>query len=969
MTITQRDIVIVGAGPVGLFLALLLHQLLGSAGLGPDLDLILEKVIGQGGQVGTNFVWRDADLKLVADLYWEAPTASGTDFWFGFNQPELESVLERAVLSGGIPLVRGYAVQGLQQDADGVNVHLEPFRLKATPRSCREGRPIRASYVVGCDGANSTVRRLEGFTTIDLNFENDSLIADLLLKDGFVPEQFKRLGAAQICDPTRPTTLVFSGKGRKRIEFMRLPDETQAMLLEKAWGLVAPWGFTPDNCELERKVIYTFKARWANEFFKDRVTLAGDALRQMSPFIGQGMNSGFRDAGALAWRLPLMLSGAADPTKLFQSYQEERLAHVRTLTEHCIDLGGVICETDPLKSKESHDALRAAPPAPQFDPPLGRPGILTAQDQAGHLALQRSLTTATREALFHELHGHARACENCRARRKKCKPPYPCQGCRDAGLTDCLVRDRARPMRRRRSQQASSAPIERSTYPERTKFVDMIDEELENLYKNKTGQDISLAIEERPTHPLCDLSMPLPPLPPPPSPSASDAMQMFIVHFLPFCSYMTPPRVASLYERYVSSPSTLSPDQFALTLSCLALGFVRLQGFGEDRLALVVREEDRMDVPYFRHAIDILENWGSASFTSLHALSTLWYYSTLECTTDVTRMIVSWMISQAKELGIHKEDEGMSSAYSPTDRADLMFIQILYAHYWATALTGNPPIIRPGEFETMSFRSRPVGDGEIVVLIPRRSFVELLVINTQLMINLHDPKNPAMSIDWMLQLEERWDKWCSTYVADGRTSGNIYTDPFIGVLWDWGRITLRTLTVHDRRLSMSSLAVLARAATRILECYGDIYRRLVYNLVWQHLRHVVTCAHIVIIAYWRFELTKSEAEHVLGLATWMLSLMEPRWQQQASEGIRKITQVANALGLNVATSSTLAVRPPDPGMGAFPPFTGEGDSNDFALPSGVLFEMFDQFNGGSGLGPTPQSIWTIDSLFLRSDYA
>lgn len=95
---------------------------------------------------------------------------------------------------------------------------------------------------------------------------------------------------------------------------------------------------------------------------------------------------------------------------------------------------------------------------------------------------------------------------------------------------------------------------------------------------------------------------------------------------------------------------------------------------------------------------------------------------------------------------------------------------------------------------------------------------------------------------------------------------------------------------------MGSLTVLARAATRILECYGDIYRRLVYNLVWQHLRHVVTCAHIIIIAYWRFELTKPEAEHVLGLATWILSLMEPRWGRQVSEANRKITLVANALG-------------------------------------------------------------------------
>lgn len=41
----------------------------------------------------------------------------------------------------------------------------------------------------------------------------------------------------------------------------------------------------------------------------------------------------------------------------------------------------------------------------------------------------------------------SRACENCRTRRIKCQPPYPCQACRDAGLDDCLVRDKARPLR------------------------------------------------------------------------------------------------------------------------------------------------------------------------------------------------------------------------------------------------------------------------------------------------------------------------------------------------------------------------------------------------------------------------------------------------------------------------------------------------------------------------------------------
>lgn len=95
---------------------------------------------------------------------------------------------------------------------------------------------------------------------------------------------------------------------------------------------------------------------------------------------------------------------------------------------------------------------------------------------------------------------------------------------------------------------------------------------------------------------------------------------------------------------------------------------------------------------------------------------------------------------------------------------------------------------------------------------------------------------------------------------------------------------------------MASLAVLARSTAKILECYYDIYLHVEYNLVWQHLRHLVTCAHVVIIAFWRFELTKTEAETALGQTVWMLSLMEPKWKMQASEARRKILMIANALG-------------------------------------------------------------------------
>lgn len=192
------------------------------------------------------------------------------------------------------------------------------------------------------------------------------------------------------------------------------------------------------------------------------------------------------------------------------------------------------------------------------------------------------------------------------------------------------------------------------------------------------------------------------------------------------------------------------------------------------------------------------------------------------------------------------------------------------------------------------------------MLVPKRALTELLALNTQLIMSVHDPKNPQLSLDWLLRVEERWESWQSKYIADGRTTGNMTTDPFVGVLWEWyvlkwhtdsrGRITLRLLTVNDRRLAMSSLTILARSAVKILDAYSKMYLDLAYNLVWQHVRHVVTCAHLVLLCFWRYEMTKAEAETSLGLATWMLGLMEPRWGVSASESRRKIVAVAEMMG-------------------------------------------------------------------------
>jgi hypothetical protein len=125
------------------------------------------------------------------------------------------------------------------------------------------------------------------------------------------------------------------------------------------------------------------------------------------------------------------------------------------------------------------------------------------------------------------------------------------------------------------------------------------------------------------THPLLDTDTPLPPLPAITS-TASLAIQSFVIHCLPTCSFLTPARIHHLFERYTTSPTSLGSDQLALIYACLACGYVRLQYFGShERNATPVPQDQREDVPWYRHAVHTLTTWGSATFTSLRELASL----------------------------------------------------------------------------------------------------------------------------------------------------------------------------------------------------------------------------------------------------------------------------------------------------------------------------------------------------------
>jgi 2-polyprenyl-6-methoxyphenol hydroxylase-like FAD-dependent oxidoreductase len=298
-----------------------------------------------------------------------------------FHQPDLERVLDRRVRSlSGVSVRRGFQVFAIEPRDECVYV-----RARDASGTVRD---VEARYAVGCDGANSFVRRWMRAPVEDLGLAYGWLIIDLITR------RPRELESWLLCDPRRPTAVNSGGPGRRRFEFMRLPNETLESLCDSrmAWQLLAPWGLSESDTILERHMVYTFHARWAETWRSGRVLLAGDAAHVMPPFVAEGLGSDLRDAATLAWKLDLVLAGRA-PEVLLDTYAQERLPQVRSLIDLAISLGRMICMTDPDEAAARDAALlalgRAAERPPMPAPPAMGPGTTLAGDpHAGELSPQ-----------------------------------------------------------------------------------------------------------------------------------------------------------------------------------------------------------------------------------------------------------------------------------------------------------------------------------------------------------------------------------------------------------------------------------------------------------------------------------------------------------------------------------------------------------------------------------------------------
>jgi 2-polyprenyl-6-methoxyphenol hydroxylase-like FAD-dependent oxidoreductase len=411
------DVIIVGGGPVGQVLSLLLgdggwrvavierwsqpfalpracaidHEIariLQSAGLAQVVDELCHPV---SSELGHRSTFESADGETLLEVPVPLRTVSGWPAFMTFFQPELEQAFgERIAAHPRVSFLRGHEAVDVRDEGNDAVVVTGPHDDETSVDDDGPRTTLRAAYVVGADGANSLVSRQIGTAFEDLDFAFDWLVVDFEQPLGRVWDPYH----GQRLDPGRPTTVVSVGRDRRRFEFMLLPGESAEEMNreEVAWELMRPWDITPDETRLIRHATYRFGGRWASRWRHDRLLLAGDAAHLMPPFLGQGLCSGLRDAASLAWRLDLVLSGRAGEA-LLDTYGPERGEHVRQIVEQAVAMGQIICITDTDQAAARDANLRDAAaqgPAPEWIPTwsLG-PGVHRDQDpSAGVLGIQ-----------------------------------------------------------------------------------------------------------------------------------------------------------------------------------------------------------------------------------------------------------------------------------------------------------------------------------------------------------------------------------------------------------------------------------------------------------------------------------------------------------------------------------------------------------------------------------------------------
>ncbi|MGA8251631.1 MAG: bifunctional 3-(3-hydroxy-phenyl)propionate/3-hydroxycinnamic acid hydroxylase [Mycobacterium sp.] len=347
------DVLVVGAGPVGLTLA----NILGLQGIRTLVIEERESLIDYPRGVGLddeslrtfqsiglvehilphtvpNQILRffDAKRRVLAEM--APPDARfGWPKRNGFVQPLVDAELLRGLERfEHVEVQWDHPMSSCVQAADAVTVECG---------SDGNASSIRARYVVGCDGGRSITRRMMGVSFDGTTSSTRWLVVDIANDPLGHPNS--EVGA----DPERPYASISIAHGIRRFEFMIHADETDEQAEDPAFltRMLARMVPHPDRVDVIRRRVYTHHSRIAGAFRSGRMLLAGDAAHLMPVWQGQGYNSGIRDAANLGWKLAAVVSGRADD-RLLDTYDVERRKHARAMIDLSTMVGRVISPTD-----------------------------------------------------------------------------------------------------------------------------------------------------------------------------------------------------------------------------------------------------------------------------------------------------------------------------------------------------------------------------------------------------------------------------------------------------------------------------------------------------------------------------------------------------------------------------------------------------------------------------------------------
>lgn len=231
-------------------------------------------------------------------------------------QQALERLLAERAAELGVVLRRGVELTGFDASGDGVTVRV---RATAGTGGAEGGGPLRAAWLVGCDGGRSTVRKLAGFpfpgTAPEITGHQAmvEMTGSEALGTGWVETETGIYCHGPV--PGRILTVEFGGPPADRDAPVTAGELQAALRRASGTGVTIT--------EVHTATRFTDNARQVPDYRSGRVLLAGDAAHVHSPFGGQGLNLGIGDAMNLGWKLAATVHGRA-PEGLLDTYTAER---------------------------------------------------------------------------------------------------------------------------------------------------------------------------------------------------------------------------------------------------------------------------------------------------------------------------------------------------------------------------------------------------------------------------------------------------------------------------------------------------------------------------------------------------------------------------------------------------------------------------------------------------------------------